>query len=95
MILRPMPVSSDCFTFFGADSSFITCFSDLGKNFSMGRVYDDACDRGFSMVSAKTGKYVVFVENDSEHDNEGYLIALKCACVTRGFEHLTATIFND
>lgn len=36
-----------------------------------GRVYDDACDEGFVLVSHKTGKEVTFVVDKIDYDASG------------------------
>jgi hypothetical protein len=39
--------------------------SDFNGRQLMSRVYDDACDEGFYIVSHKTGKKVLFTYNES------------------------------
>jgi hypothetical protein len=63
-----MLVNSSRFTYRKCDKQFISEISSLGKGFRMERVYPDACDVGFTMVSDKTGKQVVFVEEDEVRD---------------------------
>jgi hypothetical protein len=92
MILKPAPISSSNFTF--KNNTFIAEASDL-RNFELGRVYDDACDAGFTIVSEKTGKHVVFAETDADVDSEGDFLAWNFVAVTKGFEKLKVVIFND
>lgn len=94
MILKPAPISSDKFSF--SKNCFAAEVSSLG-NFNLERVYDDACDVGFSIVSAKTGNLVVFAQNGyiRDEDGEGDLIAWKFVCVTKGYEYLHAIVFSD
>jgi hypothetical protein len=93
MLLTPNPISSTRFSFEG--NTFSAEASDFGRNISLGRVYDDACDEGFSIVSAKTGKIAVFALYNHEEDAEGDLVSWIFRCVTPGLTHLKAVIFND
>jgi hypothetical protein len=93
MILTPNPISSKSFRFKG--NTFSAEASDFGRNFNLGRVYDDACDEGFSIVSEKTGKIAVFSLYNHEEDSEGDLLMWVFKCVTPGLTHLKAVIFND
>jgi hypothetical protein len=93
MILTPNPISSSRFSFKG--NTFSTEASDLGRSFELDRVYDDALDLGFSIVSAKTGKIAVFAFYNHEKDGEGDLVSWIFRCVTPGLTHLKAVIFND
>jgi hypothetical protein len=38
----------------------VTEASDLNRIGFLGRIWDDACDQGFAVVSGKTGKLVIF-----------------------------------
>lgn len=93
MILNPSPISSDKFIYSSESKSFIADASDL-EGFKLGRVYDDACDEGFSIVSKKTGNSAVFAFEGQIIDNEE-LGGWNFVCVTPGLKHLKATIFND
>lgn len=48
MILRPCPVSTDRFHWQPERRLFVGEYSDLN---GLGRVYDDACDLGLTLVS--------------------------------------------
>jgi hypothetical protein len=91
MILTPSQISSDSFSF--KDNTFSAEISDFGPNFRFGRVYDDACDEGFTIVSSRTGKAAVFALNRilGTEDLEGW----DFVCVTPGLKNLRAVIFND
>jgi len=68
----------------------------LGRSFKLGRVYDDACDEGFTIVSKKTGKSAVFALETTIRDDSGEDIgAWVFSCVTPGLTQLQAMIFND
>jgi hypothetical protein len=93
MLLNPSPICSSKFSF--KNNQFTAEASDFGRNFDLGRVYDDACDEGFTIVSEKTGKGAVFALYNHEEDGEGDLVAWIFKCVTPGLTHLKAVIFND
>lgn len=93
MLLTPNPISSSRFTFSG--NTFVAEASDFGRDLKLGNVYDDACDEGFSIVSAKTGRAAVFALYNHEEDGEGELVKWIFKCVTPGLTHLKAVIFND
>jgi hypothetical protein len=95
MLLQPTPRPSSNFTFNKKTNTFSAEASDFGRTFELDRVYDDACDEGFSIVSAKTGKIAVFALYNHEEDEEGDLISWIFRCVTPGLTHLKAVIFND
>lgn len=78
--------------------------SDLGTDFNLGRVYDDAADGGFAMVSVATGKVAVFVESDHVRDAEGELLYTDFVLTPRSARDLrldgrssnvTVRLFND
>ena len=93
MMLAPSPVSSNKFFFNKSSGTFIAEASDL-QGFRLGRVYDDACDEGFSIVSEKTGKSAVFALADEIFRNED-IGGWNFVCVTPGLKQLKAVIFND
>jgi hypothetical protein len=72
MILKPSPVSTRQFTRDPSDRlKFIAEISDLGKSFQFGRVYDDACDIGLTLISEWTGVETVFAIHEEIKDGEG------------------------
>lgn len=71
-ILTPTRVSTERFTYDPASRIFVAEASDLPR---LSPVYDDACDFGLTLVSAKTGKEVVFQEERNVYDGEGELVA--------------------
>lgn len=93
MILTPTPISSSRFSFKG--NTFSAEASDFGRRLELGRVFDDSCDEGFSIVSVKTGKIAVFALYNHEEDSEGDLVSWIFKCVTPGLTHLKAVIYND
>ena len=91
MILQPSPISSSRFTY--SKGTFIAEASELGS-FRLGRVYDDACDEGFTVISEKTGKPAVFAFN-KEIQNGDEVGGWEFVCVTPGLKQLKAVVFND
>lgn len=63
IIARKIP--SSVFTYDAKTKTFCTEMSII-RDFS--QIYDDACDRGFSIVSAKTGAEVTFAVCENETD---------------------------
>lgn len=57
-----MQVSSELFTYDAPNKVLVTELSDLGKGFRLEQIYQDSADAGFTMVSARTGKAIDFVE---------------------------------
>jgi hypothetical protein len=80
-VLHPTPVSTDRFTFSAAEGLFVAELSDLGRNFRFGQIYDDACDVGLTLVSAKSGREIVFAVEHEERDREGDLLWIDLAPV--------------
>lgn len=94
MILNPCPISSERFEYSGKLACFLADVSDLGSDFKTGRVYDDACDEGFTIISARTGKEVVFALDQVDKDEDD-ILAWRFKCAIPEFKHITAVIFND
>jgi hypothetical protein len=70
-LLNPTQVNTDRFTWVPDDRLFVAEASDLPD---MSRVFDDACDEGYCLVSQRTGKRVIVVVSDVKHDREGDLV---------------------
>ena len=73
MILHPSPVSTRSFYYDSATQTFTAELSGLGKDFCFGRVWDDSCDVGLTLVSSKTGREVVFAIEEERRDRDGDL----------------------
>lgn len=71
-VLSPPRISTAAFTFAGG--MFAADASDLTGQLRLGRVYDDACDEGFTLVSHRTSREVVFALHHEERDREGDLL---------------------
>lgn len=91
MLLNPTPISSSMFSF--KNNKFVAELSDLG-NPRLERVYDDAADCGFSIVSEKTGKSAVFAFDGYDYSGEE-VAGLLFKCVTPGLKQLKALLIND
>lgn len=48
--------------------------SDFGQRKIAGRVFDDAMDVGFVLVSERTGTEVIFAQSGTDRDDEGELL---------------------
>jgi hypothetical protein len=86
-MLKPKPVSIKQFSFDSAAQSFT---GEISSTHGLGRVYDDACDEGLTVVG-KTDE-VVFVVTDEVRDNEGDLThwTLHSSC-----GRYSMVLFND
>jgi hypothetical protein len=73
MTLQPSPISSSQFNYHPGENLLTAEASDL-RDLRQGRVYDDACDVGFTVVSARTGAARIFVMAREEFDREGDLL---------------------
>jgi hypothetical protein len=93
MLLNPCPIPSSRFSF--KNCTFVAEASDLGRDLRLGRVYDDAYDEGFTIISKQTGKGAVFALHNHEEDGEGDIVSWIFKCVTPGLTHLKAVIYND
>lgn len=103
-ILHPVSYSMERFGIgavkHGSETMFTAEASDLknlsGGGFRLGRVYDDACDVGFTMVSHHTGKEVVFRLEHREMDREGDLLWWDFSSVTLPHKgKFTVRVYND
>lgn len=95
MILTPNPQNVDKFDF--DQGKFSAYISDLGPSFKFERVYDDACDAGFSIdINCLAGNIVVFrmetVDANEEGDIEGWHFQ---AIKPSNLKYLKALIIND
>lgn len=93
MILKPSPVSTEAFTYSAEDNLLTAEISTLGVPF--GRVFDDACDEGVTLVSHRTGRKVVYsVVGEERADGDLLYWDLRpVAATTPGLPNVR--IFND
>lgn len=89
--------STNQFTWTSETKSFSAFLSDFKPYQEVfGRVYDDACDEGFVLVSHKTGKEMTFGVYHQEYD-DGDLKFIKLIPVKRSDRELVnyVIMFND
>lgn len=67
MRLRPAPVPMAQFSYHARTRQFI---GEISSTHGFGRVWDDACDEGLTIVSP-TGREIVFVVGATVRDAEG------------------------
>lgn len=69
------PISSDMFHWHKEDNTFSQEISTLQGNIPLfdpfRRIYDDACDAGFHLESARTGQVITFYHDTTDKDDEG------------------------
>lgn len=95
-LLTPRRVSSQHFHITATPMHWIAEISDFGPGFQFERVYDDACDVGFTMVNKKTGGECVFVLDREERNKDQEILMWHFVSVTpRHKDKCRATVFND
>jgi len=94
MRLRPAPISTKNFHWHADTRTFTAEASDLG-NLRMERVWDDACDVGFTLVFEAAGHEIVFAMSHQERDQEGELLWEDYTPARRTSWTITVRIFND
>lgn len=96
-------ILSTSFDFNRETKEFVAEISMLqhgGKN-PLGQLYDDACDQGFVMVSAKTNKLVDFYLSDTQRDAEGdvqyweFKPSIRAVFYNKDLEGVTVIVLND
>lgn len=96
MMLRPLPMKASIFTWNNdhgvAEASDIAAALGV-RDFIPERVYDDACDVGFTLISDRTGREVVFYLARTHCDDEGDFKYWEFHSLQR--EGLVVTVFND
>lgn len=96
MILRPTPVSLRNFTLSADERGRCLLVAEASSLPSFGRVYDDACDEGLTVVSHHTGREVVYGVSDEVKDREGdiaYWTLIPADLRDSGLPNLR--VFND
>lgn len=91
-VLKPSRVSTDAFTFIPERNVFVAEASDLPP---FERVFDDACDEGLTLVSAKTGREIVFAVHREVSNGEGELLYWELRAATPNESAVTVRVFND
>lgn len=92
--LRPAPVSTGQLTYSATENLLVAEASSLPP---FGRVYDDACDEGLTVVSAHTGREVVFVVEDTVYSDDGELVCWDLRPAARDLRDngFRLRVFND
>jgi hypothetical protein len=96
-ILKPAPhVSAESLMWHRETAEFIGEISDIGGRF--GRVYNDACDDGLTLVSRYDGREITFVVEHEERDRDGevqWWVLKPADLALRLRTPFTVKIFND
>jgi hypothetical protein len=89
-ILKPAPVSSRQFDYSHVDGYV----AEISSTNGLGRVYDDACDEGLTLVSQRTGREVVFVVDEVER-RDGDVLLWRLVPAKPSESRVPMTLFND
>lgn len=96
-VLTPTPVSTERFRYDAANRLFTVEASDigLGHGLEFERVFDDACDVGLSLISAKTGQVIACaIEHEELREGDTLYWDLRPA-ERKDRDLFTVRIFND
>jgi len=94
-------ISSNNFCFLAKHKTFTVDLSELPRTFNPTTpVYDDACDAGFVMISAKTGKEIIFILDNVVRNEDNELMFYEFTAdpsINRGkiSETFSVQMFND
>jgi hypothetical protein len=92
-VLRPTPVSTRDLSYDAKTGTFTAEASSLP---APGRVYDDACDFGYTVISHLSGTKVVFVEDFQQRDRDDLLYTDYLPVAERGWVRpVLLRVFND
>lgn len=94
--MRAIPsYKSEQFTWMKDKKVLVTCASDLmGRGDFWGRIYDDAADLGFAIVSKRTGNSETFYLAGELRDQEGDVYAWEFMPINQNL-NMKVTVFND
>lgn len=92
MILKPTPINIERLDWSMADKSFFAEASDLPQP---SRVYDDACDVGYTLYNPESGRSIVVAEAGEKRDQEGDLLFTVYAAVQPGAISVKLIVWND
>jgi hypothetical protein len=87
-VLRPNPITVRQFNIF--DGAYV---AEISSTHGFGRVYDDACDAGLTLVT-EDGTEIVYVVNRTHVDADGDITHWTLVPAL-GPSNLTMTLFND
>ena len=94
-------ISSRQFSIDPKNKQFVGEISDFGCNVPFDRIYSDACDLGFTMLSHKTGETVTWYMQTEMYDGEGDITSWTFSPTARDiYRHpelanWTCLVFND
>ena len=93
MLLRPAPVPIRQFTWLPAERLFV---GEISSTHGLGRVWDDSCDEGLTIV-ATSGNEVVFAVEKTLRNDEGEMTGweLRPAVRTGPNADLRLLLLND
>lgn len=91
-VLKPAPVSTRQFSFDNGTHNFS---AEISSTNGLGRVYDDACDDGLTLVSSRTNREIVFVVKETHRDGEGDITHWTLVPNDRTHRRFTMTLWND
>lgn len=91
-LLKPVPVSTSRLSWDPVRREFSAELSDLGGRF--GRVWDDSCDEGLTLVSVRTGREVVCAVDSDFRDPDSTVRWWVLKPVERGHAW-SVVVFND
>ena len=92
-VLRPTPVSTRDLSYKAKTGIFTAEASSIPRP---GRVYDDACDLGFTVISHLSLNKVVFVEHAEKRDADDLLYTDYLPVAERGWVRpVLLRVFND
>lgn len=74
MAIIARKISTSRFTFHRETKTFVAEASDFSRMDLAGRVYDDAADAGFVMVSERTGQKILCLYSGDKRDGENELL---------------------
>jgi hypothetical protein len=94
MILRPPSISTNQFNWCPKTKTFSQEISSI-PSFDTGRVFDDSCDEGFTLVSHKTLKEVVMCLYETKFNGEGELQSWEFRPIHPRNQDFVLIIFND
>lgn len=96
MILSPNPVPATQMTWIPNQQQFVTEMSQIR---GFGRVYDDACDEGLTLVSRYSDRpEIVFAVEHVERDNDGdtlYWDLKPASLADRNRVRFSVRVYND
>lgn len=92
MILTPPATNTRQLTWVPKNREYV---GEMSSTNGFGRVYDDACDEGMTLVSSGTGATLVFVVDHTERDVEGDVKFWLLRPVDPRLDAFTVRIFND